>query len=295
MVLDLLRDVTRREQDCRRRRVAERAGVLRYWSAPPWRWRGASGSRPWRATTSTPASAWRARAPSRPRPPPGRRTAASPSSGTAGRRCPPSSPAVAGPGPGGRRTAQAERSSSPSCGLGQSAALAACRCRGGERILGGRAGRLVQERAHGVDPRPVTPSEPPHSLAGHHDFDRDTLDAATVRAALLASSSASATPSATGGSGPRAHPAVNFADRSRLIRSRTLPRLAQPRTSASRVPGVRLARSERARVRGVTLRAETPSPGGDSPPPDQPGPGPEGRLRAEPAVDRANRRFGPGT
>ncbi|MER6524020.1 hypothetical protein [Streptomyces sp. NPDC001508] len=54
-----------------------------------------------------------------------------------------------------------------------------------QRLLGGRAGRLAVDRAHGIDPRPVVPRALPTTASVQHTFDRHTLDGAAVRAALL--------------------------------------------------------------------------------------------------------------
>ncbi|MFE9679367.1 hypothetical protein ACFYO5_35520 [Streptomyces sp. NPDC006259] len=54
-----------------------------------------------------------------------------------------------------------------------------------QRLLGGRAGRLAADRARGIDPRPVVPRALPATATVRHAFDRQALDGATVRAALL--------------------------------------------------------------------------------------------------------------
>ncbi|MFE8975825.1 hypothetical protein ACFYM7_20695 [Streptomyces cyaneofuscatus] len=54
-----------------------------------------------------------------------------------------------------------------------------------QRILGGRTGRLIHERARGIDRRAVVPSDLPYSASAQRRFPIDTLDPATVRAALL--------------------------------------------------------------------------------------------------------------
>ncbi|MEW5542754.1 cyanophycin synthetase [Streptomyces cyaneofuscatus] len=54
-----------------------------------------------------------------------------------------------------------------------------------QRILGGRTGRLIHERARGIDRRAVVPSDLPSSASAQRRFPIDTLDPATVRAALL--------------------------------------------------------------------------------------------------------------
>ncbi|MCL2732191.1 MAG: hypothetical protein FWE15_19450, partial [Actinomycetia bacterium] len=54
-----------------------------------------------------------------------------------------------------------------------------------QRILGGRAGRLLRDRARGIDPRPVTPTGLPGATSERRLFDADTLDPGAIRAALL--------------------------------------------------------------------------------------------------------------
>ncbi|WP_217238278.1 hypothetical protein [Streptomyces sp. AC555_RSS877] len=55
-----------------------------------------------------------------------------------------------------------------------------------QRLLGGRAGRLAADRARGIDPRPVVPRTLPAAVTVRRAFDRQILDGAEVRAALLA-------------------------------------------------------------------------------------------------------------
>ncbi|MFW3470219.1 DNA polymerase thumb domain-containing protein [Streptomyces microflavus] len=54
-----------------------------------------------------------------------------------------------------------------------------------QRIVGGRTGRLLHERAKGIDRRAVVPSDLPYSTSAQRRFPIDTLDPAAVRAALL--------------------------------------------------------------------------------------------------------------
>ncbi|MFJ8028544.1 hypothetical protein [Streptomyces sp. NPDC096311] len=54
-----------------------------------------------------------------------------------------------------------------------------------QRLLGGRAGRQVADRARGIDPRPVTSRALPASASVSRIFPRHTLDGVAVRAALL--------------------------------------------------------------------------------------------------------------
>ncbi len=55
-----------------------------------------------------------------------------------------------------------------------------------QRLLGGRAGRLAADRARGIDPRPVVPRTLPAAVTVRRAFDRQVLDGAEARAALLA-------------------------------------------------------------------------------------------------------------
>jgi DNA polymerase-4 len=54
-----------------------------------------------------------------------------------------------------------------------------------QRLLGGRAGRQVADRARGIDPRPVTPRALPACAGVGRAFPRHALDGDAVRAALL--------------------------------------------------------------------------------------------------------------
>ncbi|WP_323183448.1 hypothetical protein [Streptomyces sp. NBC_00091] len=167
-----------------------------------------------------------------------------------------------------------------------------------ERILGKRAGRLVAERARGVDPRPVTPRDLPSSAAVRTGFTRHELDGPHARAALLglvvrlgaalrgrrqAARSLSLT--------------LQFAGGTRWERSR---RLVEPsahdedlRTLAYRLMDA--AGLQRARLTGMVLRAEDLTGAEGVTRQLTLDPVRESRLTVEAAVDRANARFGPGT
>jgi DNA polymerase-4 len=56
-----------------------------------------------------------------------------------------------------------------------------------QRMLGGRAGRLLRDRARGTDLRAVTPTSLRSSTSERRTFDRDTLDPEAIRTALLES------------------------------------------------------------------------------------------------------------
>ncbi|MFF4646350.1 hypothetical protein [Streptomyces sp. NPDC001389] len=167
-----------------------------------------------------------------------------------------------------------------------------------ERILGKRTGRLVAERARGVDPRPVTPRDLPSSAAVRTGFTRQELDGPHARAALLglvvrlgaqlrgrrqAARSLCLT--------------LQFAGGTRWERSR---RLAEPsahdedlRTLAYRLMDA--AGLQRARLTGMVLRAEDLAAAEGVTRQLSLDPVREARLTVEAAIDRANARFGPGT
>ncbi|MFJ6636708.1 hypothetical protein ACIQMR_35885 [Streptomyces sp. NPDC091376] len=70
-------------------------------------------------------------------------------------------------------------------GLHTIAALAAVPEATVQRVLGGRAGRILSRCARGIDARSVTPRRLPESTSARYDFALDTLDSALVRSALL--------------------------------------------------------------------------------------------------------------
>ncbi|MFI7299308.1 hypothetical protein [Streptomyces sp. NPDC050121] len=167
-----------------------------------------------------------------------------------------------------------------------------------QRVLGGRAGRELRDRAWGLDPRAVTPTALPRSTSERRDFARDVLDPETIRTALLDTVVAIASrlrerEQAAAGLELQ----LRFADHTHLTRSRRLP-VPSAHTDELRTLAYEMfARLglERARIRGVSVRAtglldadqvaeqitfdRTTE---------------NGRL-AESAVDQANRRFGAGT
>ncbi|MEU4583298.1 hypothetical protein AB0F92_14580 [Kitasatospora aureofaciens] len=167
-----------------------------------------------------------------------------------------------------------------------------------QRIAGASTGRLLHERAHGTDRRTVAPAGPPVGITSTHRFDRDVLDPAEIRRALLAAVTDLGTRLRTARQIARTlELQVTYADRSSTTRSRTL------REPTAHTPALQRVLYElfcalalqRARVRAVTVRV--------------------GELVAatqaveqltfdrliedaralEPVIDRAGRRFGMGT
>ncbi|MER5810605.1 hypothetical protein ABT143_20840 [Streptomyces sp. NPDC002033] len=167
-----------------------------------------------------------------------------------------------------------------------------------ERILGKRAGRLVAERARGIDPRPVIPRDLPPSAAVRTGFTRHELDGPHARAALLALV-------VRLGAGLRGrHQAarslsltLQFAGGTRWEKSRRLPEASghdeDLRTLAYRLMDA--AGLQRARLTGMVLRAEDLIGAAGTSRQLSLDPAREARLTAEAAMDRANSRFGPGT
>ncbi len=165
-----------------------------------------------------------------------------------------------------------------------------------QRILGTAAGRRLHDAARGIDPHPVTPSAPARSLAAEHRFDRDELDSARQRAALLALADRLGLELRTEGRVARALTlTVRYADRSTTTRTR---RLAEPTahtpalTAAAYAAHDRLG-LQRARVRGVALRAEDLTAAELAAHQLSFDPADEKARRAEAAADRARARFGP--
>ncbi|MCQ4084506.1 hypothetical protein NGB36_29020 [Streptomyces sp. RB6PN25] len=199
-------------------------------------------------------------------------------------------------------------------GLRTVGALAAAPLVTVERLLGGGAGRLFNERAHGIDPRPVTPADPAHTVVERRDLGRGTLDAAVIRTALLHTVEAVAVRLRR-----RRQVAatltlvVAFADHTTLSRSRALPR-GSASVEELRLTAYRMFDSlgpQRVRVRALTVKAEglapsetardaprpdcpgrRPASAPASPPPPKPGPAPApapAPARARDAVATADR------
>ncbi|MFI6449119.1 DNA polymerase thumb domain-containing protein [Kitasatospora sp. NPDC050543] len=92
-----------------------------------------------------------------------------------------------------------------------------------QRITGAAAGRLLHDRAHGIDPRTVAPNGPPASLTVSRRFDADVLDPGVQRQALLDLGTDLGARLRTSRQTTRAlELTVTYADRSTTTRSRTL-------------------------------------------------------------------------
>ncbi|MGW8556050.1 DNA polymerase Y family protein [Streptomyces tubercidicus] len=167
-----------------------------------------------------------------------------------------------------------------------------------QRILGARTGRIVYERARGIDPTPVTPNAAARSMGAEHRFVHDELDPARRRRALLSLADGLGARMRASGQAARALTlTVRYADRSTTTRTRRLdgptahgPALTEAAYALHTALGL-----QRARVRSVALRAEdlcraeravrqlTFDPSDDK------------AHRIEAAVDRARARFGAGS
>ncbi|MEV6357947.1 DNA polymerase Y family protein [Streptomyces hydrogenans] len=164
------------------------------------------------------------------------------------------------------------------------------------RLLGGRKGRLLRDRARGIDPRTITAHRMPESTSAHTAFRRDETDAASVRAAVLDLV-------ATVGERIRRRDqvarkvtlTVGLAGGASVTRTRTLPAASghteDLRSAAYRIlDGLAL---QRARVRRIVLTAEDLTAAEEGPgtqlslDPER-----EARLRIEPVLDRLNARWG---
>ncbi|MET9438996.1 hypothetical protein [Streptomyces sp. NPDC006551] len=164
------------------------------------------------------------------------------------------------------------------------------------RILGGKAGRTLRDRARGIDPRAVAVQRMPESTSASFGFARDMYDPVIVRAALLDLVVTLA--GRIRGRGQIARSltlVVQMADGATAQRTKRLPQ-PSAHTEDLRAGTLRLLDAlafQRARIRRLTLIAE------DLRPADE-GPGTqlsldqarENRLRLEPVMDQLNARYG---
>lgn len=164
-----------------------------------------------------------------------------------------------------------------------------------QRILGAKTGRLLHERARGIDPTPVVPGEPARSEKAELRFARDELDTGARRRALLSLADELGFRMRTGGQAARALTlTVRYADRSVTTRTRTL---AEPSAHTPALTAVAYALHDglglqRARVRALALRAEELMPAELATLQLSLDPREEKARRAEAAADRARLRFG---
>jgi DNA polymerase-4 len=168
-----------------------------------------------------------------------------------------------------------------------------------QRVLGGKAGRLLRERARGIDRRRVVPAELPHSAAAQRRFPTDTLAPELVRSALLSLAVELGERLRTRRQAAKAVTmTVTFADRTQIHRSRQLPGGSSAHTDDLRDVAYDMYRAlglQRARVRAVALRCEQLVDAAAASEQLSFDADREHRLRAEQAIDALNARFGSGT
>ncbi|MCM2431074.1 DNA polymerase Y family protein [Streptomyces sp. RKAG337] len=167
-----------------------------------------------------------------------------------------------------------------------------------QRIAGASTARLLRDRAHGIDPRRVTPAGPPPGITARRRFDHDILDPAEARRTLLdLAVDLGARLRHSRRCASRIELQITLADRTSLIRSRTLteatshsPRLQD--TLYQLFSGLGL---QRARMRTFTARAAGLTDTVTTAVQLTLDRATEDARRLEPVIDRANSRFGSNT
>ncbi|NUS15375.1 MAG: ImpB/MucB/SamB family protein [Streptomyces sp.] len=165
-----------------------------------------------------------------------------------------------------------------------------------QRILGAGPARLLAERAHGRDPRPVTPQAPAGHLTADLRHERDCLDPEQHHRAVLGlAEQLGRQLRAERQVAGRLTLTVRYADRSSTTRTRTLP---EPTDHSSDLVAAALGilaslGLQRARVRAVAVRADHLAPREGSHRQLSMDPGDDRARAVEEAADRARRRFGP--
>ncbi|WP_328473326.1 DNA polymerase Y family protein [Streptomyces sp. NBC_00448] len=165
-----------------------------------------------------------------------------------------------------------------------------------QRLLGAAPARLLAERAHGHDPRPVTPRPAALHLTAHHLAEHDTLDPDQHRRAVLRLTEELGT-SLRDAAHTTDHLTLTlrYADRSTTTRTRTLPEPTAhtPDLATATLILLHSLGLQRARVRGYTLRADRLRPATDAHHQLSLDAADHRARAAEQAADRARHRFGP--
>ena len=167
-----------------------------------------------------------------------------------------------------------------------------------ERALGPAAGRHLSALAWGRDDRSVVPHEPDKSIGAENTFGTDVDDPAVIARELLRLSERTAARlRASAQVGRTVSIKVRFADFTTITRSRTLPESTDVGrvvydTATALYDALGL---ERARIRLVGVRVEGVSDAAGAQHQLALGEREHGWRDAEQAVDRAARRFGPGS
>ncbi|MCX5216121.1 hypothetical protein OG689_44105 [Kitasatospora sp. NBC_00240] len=167
-----------------------------------------------------------------------------------------------------------------------------------QRVAGGSTGRLLHQRAHGIDLRTVAPAGPPASIAATRRFEHDVLDPDQVRQALLAlAGDLGARLRVAGRSARTVELQIIYADRSTTTRSRTLrePTAHTPVLQDTLYALYGALALQRARIRAVTARVGTLVAAERAFVQLTLDATTEDRRVLEPVIDRANRRWGSGT
>ncbi|MER6911394.1 hypothetical protein ABT354_06965 [Streptomyces sp. NPDC000594] len=167
-----------------------------------------------------------------------------------------------------------------------------------QRLLGAAPGRRLYERAHGIDPRPVTPGEPDRSYGAAYAFDRDELDPERRRRTVVAlAERIGVRLRGEGRVARRLTLTVRYADRSTTVRTRSLPEPSQhgPVLIATAYALYESLGLQRARVRGLALRADDLLSDASATTQLSLDPDDERARRVEASADRVRARFGPGS
>ncbi|WP_033330673.1 MULTISPECIES: DNA polymerase Y family protein [Streptomyces] len=166
-----------------------------------------------------------------------------------------------------------------------------------QRIAGASTGRLLHERAHGTDRRTIAPAGPPATITSTQRFDRDVLDPAEVRRALLAAATdLGARLRAARQIARTVELQVTYADRSTTTRSRTLrePTAHTPALQRVLYELFSALALQRARVRAVTVRVGELATGAQAAEQLTFDRLIEDARTLEPVIDRAGQCFGAG-
>ncbi|MFD7620202.1 hypothetical protein [Streptomyces sp. NPDC059802] len=132
-----------------------------------------------------------------------------------------------------------------------------------QKILGTAAGRLLHERAHGIDPRPVLREQPEQSCSAGVDFPSDELDPDRHRQAMLhLAEQLGFRMRGEAQVARRLALTVRYADHTSTHRTRTLPEATSHTVHLARTAYdlYETLALQRARVRGFALRAEALAP-----------------------------------
>ncbi|QQM46365.1 DNA polymerase Y family protein [Streptomyces liliifuscus] len=159
-----------------------------------------------------------------------------------------------------------------------------------QRLLGGRAGRDLHERAHGRDTAVVAPDPAPASISSEHRFIQDALDLAAHRRALLALADDLGTRLRASDQIARGLTCtVRYADNSGTLPETTQHTVVLARAAYGLYESLGL---QRARVRSIALRADALHPADRATQQLTLDSGDDKPLAIEALADRARARYG---